>query len=180
MTRYEFLKSMGFRGAALMAVLTSSCMKEEDTYINIPNISPTSSSTTTSTTPTTSTPTTTTPTTTTPTVVPANPTDVSTIKNPLLTIDLASSEAKSLLNVGGYIQKSSIVVAQISTGVFAAVTQICTHEPKKQIIYSQSEFYCTAHGARFNTSGTPLNKVTSKSLTVYKVATDGKTLVVYT
>ena len=66
MTRYEFLKSMGFKGAALMAVM-SSCIREEDTYIEALTVTPTTGTTVT-----------TPPVTTTPT------TDLSTIKNPVV------------------------------------------------------------------------------------------------
>jgi nitrite reductase/ring-hydroxylating ferredoxin subunit len=160
MNRYQFLKSMGFRGAALMAVMTS-CIREEDTYIDALVEKPTD---------TTPTPVTTTPGTT---------TDLSTIKNPLLTLDLGATANASLKTVGGYIAKSGIVVAQTSAGNYAAVTQTCSHEPKKKIIFNKTEFYCTDHGARFDLTGKGLNSFGSKGLTVYKVAVSGTTLVVY-
>ncbi len=161
MTRYEFLKSMGFKGAALMAVM-SSCIREEDTYIEALTVTPTTGTTVT-----------TPPVTTTPT------TDLSTIKNPLLTLDLTATANAALKTVGGYVAKSGIVVAQVSAGVYVSVTQTCSHEPKKRIIFNKTEFYCTDHGARFNLAGKGLNSFGSKGITVYKVATDGKTLVVY-
>lgn len=160
MNRYQFLKSMGFRGAALMAAMTS-CIREEDTYIDALTEKPAGTSTT---------PVTTTPSTT---------TDLSTIKNPLLTLDLSATANASLTKVGGYIAKSGIVVAQTSTGNYAAVTQTCSHEPKKRIIFNKTEFYCTDHGARFDLTGKGLNSFGSKGLTVYKVAISGTTLVVY-
>jgi nitrite reductase/ring-hydroxylating ferredoxin subunit len=160
MNRYQFLKSMGFRGSALMAVMTS-CIREEDTYIDALTEKPAETSTT---------PVTTTPGTT---------TDLSTIKNPLLTLDLSATANASLKTVGGYIAKSGIVVAQTSAGNYAAVTQTCSHEPKKRIIFNKTEFYCTDHGARFSLAGKGLNSFGSKGLTVYKVAVSGTTLVVY-
>ena len=39
MTRYDFLKSMGFTGAALMAALTG-CVHEEDSVVNALTLSP--------------------------------------------------------------------------------------------------------------------------------------------
>ncbi len=169
MTRYEFLKSMGFKGAALMAVMTS-CIREEDTYVEALTEKPTSTTTTT--------PVTTTPSTGTGTST-GTTTDLSTIKNPLLTLDLTATANAALKTVGGYLVKSGIVVAQSSTGVYVAATQTCSHEPKKQVIFNKTEYYCTAHGARFNLTGKGLNSFGSKGLTVYKTATDGKTLVVY-
>lgn len=158
MSRYEFLKSLGFTGAALMAALAS-CVKQEDTYVPVTRID---ASATTPGTP----------------AVPATPptTNIDSITNPILKIDLATSALKT---VGGYLVQSNIVVAQVSAGVYAAVTNLCTHEPKRQVIFNQGEFYCTAHGARFDFSGNPLNTITRTSITTYKVATDGKTLVVY-
>jgi Rieske Fe-S protein len=161
MTRYEFLKSMGFKGGALMAVLAS-CVKEEDTFVsaltvsaNAANVTPPANT------------------------LPVNGKDPSAVKNPLLKIDLTSSAAANLKNVSGYIAQSGIVVAQVAVGVYAAVTQTCSHEPKKQVIYNAGEFYCTAHGARFDLKGVGKNSVASRGIAVYQIATDGKTLVVY-
>lgn len=148
-----------------MAVM-SSCIREEDTYIKALKITPTTGAVDT-----------------TPPVATTPPststTDLSTIKNPLLTIDLTASANTALTTVGGYIVRNGIVVAQVSTGVYVSVTQTCSHEPKKKIIFNKTEFYCTDHGARFDLTGKGLNSFGSKGITVYKVATDGKTLVVY-
>jgi nitrite reductase/ring-hydroxylating ferredoxin subunit len=172
MNRFDFLKSLGLTGAALMAAMTS-CIHEEDTVVNALTI-PASQSTT--------------PTTSTvasgATTSPASNTttansgvDLSKITNRLLTINLATTTA--LKTVGGYIAQSGIVVAQVSMGVYVAVTQTCSHEPKKAIIFNKTEFYCTQHGARFDLTGKGKNSFGSKGLTVYKTATDGTTLVVY-
>lgn len=171
MTRYEFLKSMGFKGAALMALMTS-CIREEDTYINA------LTEKVISTTPVTTPPVTTTPGTGTGTST-GNGTDLSTIKNRLLTIDLTQAANAALLTVGGYIRQSNIVVAQVSAGVYAAATQTCSHQPRNKIIFNRTEFYCTDHGARFDLTGKGLNNLGSRGIAVYKVATDGQTLVVY-
>lgn len=177
MTRYDFLKSLGFTGAALMAALTS-CVREEDTVVDALTLSATQSGTVTS--PVSGTTTPTSGTTTTPTAATAgNGTDLSTIKNRLLTIDLTTSAASALKTVGGYLVQSGIVVAQVSAGTYAAVTQTCSHEPKKAIIFNKTEFYCTQHGARFDLTGKGKNSLGSKGITAYKTATDGKTLVVY-
>ena len=176
MTRYDFLKSLGFTGTALMVALTS-CVREEDTVVDALTLSATQSGTATSpvsaTTPTSGT-------TTTPTAATAgNGTDLSAIKNRLLTIDLTASAASALKTVGGYLVQSGIVVAQVSAGTYAAVTQTCSHEPKKAIIFNKTEFYCTQHGARFDLTGKGKNSLASRGITAYKTATDGKILVVY-
>ena len=171
MTRYEFLKSIGFTGAALMAALAS-CVHPEDTVVDALTLAATQSGT--ATTP--GSGTTTAPSTTTT----GSSVDLSTIKNRLLMLDLSSSAAAALKNVGGYITQSGIVVAQVSAGVYVAVTQTCSHEPKKAIIFNKTEFYCTQHGARFDLTGKGKNSFGSRGIAVYKVATDGKTLIVYT
>ena len=171
MNRFEFLKSMGFTGAALMAAL-SSCVRDEDSVVNALTLTPPQSGTPTP-------PVSTTTTTPASTTTTGNGTDLSAIKNRLLTITLSSTSAASLKKVGGYLAQSGIVVAQVSAGVYVAVTQTCSHEPKKQVIFNVSEFYCTAHGARFDLTGKGKNSFGSRGITVYKVATDGITLVVY-
>ncbi|MBO0938797.1 Rieske 2Fe-2S domain-containing protein [Fibrella sp. HMF5335] len=171
MNRYTFLKAMGFRGAALMAVMAS-CVKPEDTYVDALTLAkdgttsggPTSTTTVVTTPPASSTGTT---------------ADILGIKNPLLTIDLTATASAALRSVGGYLVKNSIVVAQVSAGVYAAVTQTCSHEPKKQVTFNVNEFYCTAHGARFNLNGTGKNSLGSRGIAAYKTISDGKTLVVY-
>ena len=168
MTRYEFLKSIGFTGAALMAALNS-CVKESDTYFPAPKIDkdgnliqPTSS---------------------TPAVTPNVPAtgvaDISKITNPLAKVDISATSTSKLKTVTGYVIVNNIVVAQVSAGAYVAVENLCPHESKRKIIYSSGEFYCTDHGATFNLSGTPTNQVTRSSIKVYNVATDGKTVVVY-
>ena len=80
---------------------------------------------------------------------------------------------------GGYVAQSGIVVAQVSTGVYVAVTQTCSHEPRQNVIFNKTEFYCTVHGTRFDLTGKGKNSFGSRGIAVYNVATDGKTLVVY-
>lgn len=163
MNRYEFLKSMGFTGAALMAAMTS-CIYEKGDYTPVTKTDPNNTTTTTST-------------------ISATPiistSNLNAIANPLLKIDLATSALKT---VGAYIVQANIVVAQISAGAYAAVTNLCPHESKRKVIYDNvtSQFFCTNHGATFDINGIPpKNSITDKPITAYKVATDGKTLVVY-
>lgn len=196
MTRYEFLKSAGFSGGALMALLTS-CVREDDKYVNALTVSPDGSTTgtttgttttgttgttttgTTGTTTTGTTGTTTTGTTTTSVTGVITTEELNKITSTKLKIDLTSATYAKLKTVGGYLVISNIVVALSKANTYVAATVTCSHEPKKRIIYSNNEWYCTDHGARFSLTGTGLNANGSKGLTVYKVATDGKTLVVY-
>lgn len=177
MTRLDFLKSMGFRGPALMALLTS-CVNKEDTVLDALTIAAapeTVAETTAAAGETLGT---------TSTVKLLSALAISTealnkITGVKLKIDLTASLSAALLKVGGYLVQSGIVVAQSTAGVLVAATQTCTHEPKKAIIFNKTEFYCTQHGARFSLAGAGLNTFGKNGLTIYKVATDGNTVIVY-
>jgi nitrite reductase/ring-hydroxylating ferredoxin subunit len=182
MTRYEFLKSAGFSGAALMALLTS-CVREDDKYVNALTVAPNGSTTGTTTTGITTG--TATGTTTATTTATSNVSGIITteelnkIISTKLKIDLTSKTYANLQIVGGYMIVSNIVIALSKANTYIAATVTCSHEPKKQMIYYNNEWYCTAHGARFSLTGAGLNSNGRAGLSVYKVATDGKTLVVY-
>jgi nitrite reductase/ring-hydroxylating ferredoxin subunit len=172
MNRLEFLKSAGFKGASLFALLTS-CTQQEDTYVEaltldskgnvqntdgtINNVNPSTEASSKITT-----------------------TELNAIKNQLAKIDINASTSAALKTVGGYITiNNAIVLAHHTQGVYIAATKTCTHEPKKKIIFNKTEFYCTDHGARFSLAGKGLNSLGSKGLTIYKTATDGISIVVY-
>lgn len=93
-----------------------------------------------------------------------------------LTLDLTSSANAALKITGGFVVQNSIVIANIGGGKYVAVTQVCSHEGKKQVIYQNSEFYCTAHGARFDTAGKGLNANGKGGLKTYTVSVSGNTL----
>ncbi|MFN3850286.1 MAG: (2Fe-2S)-binding protein [Spirosomataceae bacterium] len=187
-SRKEFLMKMGFRGASLWALM-SSCTKNEDSFVEALTVNSetgTTGTTTTGTTGTTGTTTTgttgttgTTTTTTTTTAGTITTEELNKITSYKLKIDLTSSTYAKLASVGGYITSNGIVVARSTQTTYVAATQTCTHEPKKKVIYNNGEYYCTDHGARFSLAGKGLNSLGSKGLTIYSVATDGKTLVVY-
>lgn len=95
-----------------------------------------------------------------------------------LTIDLSATSNKALNTVGGFVVISQTVIARTSTSTFAAVTQICSHEGQPQVTYLNGEFYCTAHGARFSTSGKGMNANGSRGLTTYQTQLNGNILTV--
>jgi nitrite reductase/ring-hydroxylating ferredoxin subunit len=97
-----------------------------------------------------------------------------------ITLDLANAQYAALLKNGGYVVLSSqnVVVAKTNTGAYAAVTLICSHEQQRQIMYRTSEFYCTAHGARYDNNGTGLNSEGRKGLTVYQTSLSGNILTI--
>lgn len=200
-SRYEFLKKMGFQGGALMAVLAS-CTQQEDSVLEslivnkngetVGSLDSTKTSSSSASTGTTGGGTTTGGTTsggttsggTTSTALPlgkVTTAELSNVKNPLVKVDLTSSAASPLNNTGGYILANSnaIVIGRAASGDYVAATTTCTHEPKRQVIFNKTEYFCTAHGARFSFTGATLNTVARSPISVYKTANDGKTLIVY-
>ncbi len=104
---------------------------------------------------------------------PTNPTGVT--GNELI-LDLNSAAYTKLNTVGNYVVVSGIVIARVSTSTFAAVTQVCSHEGRRQVVFNAGEFYCAAHGARFDTAGKGLNSTGSKGLKTYATLLEGTTL----
>ncbi len=93
-----------------------------------------------------------------------------------LSLDLNSAAYTKLNTVGNYVVVSGIVIARVSATAFAAVTQVCSHEGRRQVVFNAGEFYCAAHGARFDTSGKGLNSTGSRGLKTYATALQGTTL----
>ena len=136
--RHEFLKSLGLKGASLLAVYCgasalSSCSNES--------------------------------------VTPANSAD--------FTLDLNNATYNKLNTVGNYVIANGIVIARVSSTAFAAVTQVCSHENKANVIYSGGGFYCTQHGATFTTAGVGTNANGSKGIQAYKSTLTGTSLRIY-
>jgi nitrite reductase/ring-hydroxylating ferredoxin subunit len=180
MNRYEFLKKTGFTGGALMALI-SSCVTEKDKYVTALVKSPDIAAAKTDTTKNTGANTGNTDI----VATKANSktfvstADLGKLKS-IVKIDLSLNTFADLNKLGGYvIVNNSYVIALSNAGTFLAATITCSHQPRNRMIYSQDEWYCTDHGARFSQNGTGLNNNGKRGLTVYNVATDGKTLVVY-
>jgi len=93
-----------------------------------------------------------------------------------LLLDLNSAAYTKLNTVGNYVIVSGIVIARVSTTTFAAVTQVCSHEGRRQVVFNAGEFYCPAHGARFDTAGKGLNSTGSRGLKTYATLLEGTTL----
>ena len=138
-SRNEFLKSIGFKGASLLAIYCgastlSSCINEA-----------------------------------------GDPTGTGNTGTEI-TLDLNDSSNAALKTVGGYVIVSRIVIARVSADSYAAVTQVCSHENKAKVIFRNSEFYCTEHGARYTTAGVGLNSEGKKGIKAYTTALEGTTL----
>jgi cytochrome b6-f complex iron-sulfur subunit len=136
--RHEFLKSLGLKGASLLAVYCSasalsSCQNDS--------------------------------------VSPATNVD--------FTLDLTNAAYSKLTTAGNYVVYNGVVVARVSSTTFAAVTQVCSHEGRPNVIYSGGGFYCTVHGATYSTSGAGTNSTGSRGIQAYKTLLSGTSLRVY-
>lgn len=95
------------------------------------------------------------------------------------TLDLSNATYSKLNTVGNYVIVNGIVIARVSSSAFAAVTQVCSHENRANVIYSGGGFYCTVHGATYSTTGTGTNSTGSKGIKAYQTALTGTTLRIY-
>jgi cytochrome b6-f complex iron-sulfur subunit len=102
-------------------------------------------------------------------------------ENKDFTLDLNNASYSSLKNNGGYVIVDSVVVAKTKNGSYVAVTQICSHQGNVNVVYdaSNDNFYCSSHGARFNTSGGGLNSDGSGGLKTYNTTLSGTSLRVF-
>ena len=131
--RNEFLKKLGFSGAALFALYTlDSCQNES-------NVAPLAGD---------------------------------------ITVDLADAANAQLKTNGGYVIKNGVVIARVNATTYIAATLTCSHEGKTQITFKNNEWYCTAHGARFDQTGKGLNTEGKKGLKIYQTTLLNSTLTV--
>lgn len=131
--RNEFLKKLGFSGAALFALYTlDSCQNES-------NVAPLTGD---------------------------------------ITVDLADASNAQLKTNGGYVIKNGVVIARVNATTYIAATLTCSHEGKTQITFRNNEWYCTAHGARFDQTGKGLNTEGKKGLKIYQTTLLNSTLTV--
>ncbi|TAH21619.1 MAG: Rieske (2Fe-2S) protein [Cytophagales bacterium] len=154
MNRKDFLKQIGFSGAAIFATYCtgglaacSSSANNQNSVVSTPDGA---------------------------VVTPVkNGTD--------FTLDLGAAENVALTKQGGFLVRNGVVIAFTTQGTYAAVTQICSHEGRAQVIYqsSQNNFYCSAHGALFDTKGIGLNKDGKNGLKVYNTTLTNNLLRIY-
>jgi len=173
MTRYEFLKSCGFTGGALFALL--SCVKEEDSYVEALTRNPDGSF--------------------------MNPDGtlvgggtegggpdesflVSTEElegiDFLYRVDVTNALYARLLIRNNYVVVGNTFVLALSReGRYIAATVVCSHENNRTVTYRNGEWYCPQHGARYSMTGAGLNDYGARGIKVYKTAFDGQTIVIY-
>lgn len=95
-----------------------------------------------------------------------------------ITVDLADASNAQLKTNGGYVIKNGVVIARVNATTYIAATLTCSHEGKNQIVFKSNEWYCTAHGARFDQTGKGLNTEGKKGLKIYQTTLLNSTLTV--
>lgn len=172
MTRYEFLRSCGFTGGALFALL--SCVKEEDSYVEAMTRNPDGSFTNPDGTPAGG-------------VTGSGPDESLIISTKelealdfLYRVNVSSPLYTRLLTRNNYVVLGNTFVLALSReGRYIAATVVCSHENNRTVSYRNGEWYCPQHGARYSLAGKGLNEYGAKGIKVYKTAFDGETIVIY-
>ena len=89
------------------------------------------------------------------------------------TIDLTEQAIITDFDTRGYTIRNSVVIAQPSPGVFAAASQVCSHEGTREVVFDSNEWFCLTHGARFALAdGVPENSITNRDLRIYQTTYD--------
>jgi Rieske Fe-S protein len=98
------------------------------------------------------------------------------------TVNTEDPANAGLKRLGGYVIVQGIVIAKDLNGNYVAATQVCSHEGRRQVIFSEvlNQFYCSAHGATFSTDGKGTNNNGKGGLKIYKTVVEGTLLRVYT
>lgn len=97
------------------------------------------------------------------------------------TLDLTSPSYTSLNSNGGSIVKDNIIVARTSSGVYVALTSICSHQQFNPIAFESSanRFHCPNHGSNFGLDGSVINGPATSSLKKYNTQLTGTSLRIY-
>jgi cytochrome b6-f complex iron-sulfur subunit len=98
-----------------------------------------------------------------------------------VTLDLSDPANAALKNPGGYVIIKGIIVALATNGNYLAVSSACPHEGVNvQYRPTQDQFYCSAHGSYFASSGKYISgPANGRSLTQFKTTLTGSSLRVY-
>lgn len=98
------------------------------------------------------------------------------------TIDLTDAANAALLNDGGSLYKSGIVIVCLSATAksYAAVSQTCTHQGSTIAWQSaDGNFRCPSHGSRFSAVGVVINGPATINLKRYNTSVTGNVLRVF-
>ncbi|MDR3679605.1 MAG: Rieske (2Fe-2S) protein [Flavipsychrobacter sp.] len=96
------------------------------------------------------------------------------------TIDLSVSANAALLNVGGYLVSNSVIVIHVSSGIYNAFSDICTHEGCSVGYNATSaQISCPCHGGQFSPqTGAVISGPPPSALKQYTVTQSGNVLTI--
>lgn len=99
--------------------------------------------------------------------------------NDPLVIDLTASQNAALATAGGYIVRSGVIIINMGSDTFIALSSICTHAGSS-VNYNNStgNIQCPTHNSVFNTSGSVLSGPASSPLPKYTVTKSGNILTI--
>lgn len=99
------------------------------------------------------------------------------------TINLDDDDFTTLNDLGEYVVHQGVVIARSEFGDqgYLAASVTCSHESLQEVTYdgNNGEWFCTAHGARYDLQGGGLNAFGEGGLTIYQTSLDGRTLRVF-
>jgi cytochrome b6-f complex iron-sulfur subunit len=97
------------------------------------------------------------------------------------TLDLTLPANSALNNNGGSVVQDNVIVARTASGVYIALTSICTHQQYNPIQFdsANNRFHCPNHGSNFATDGSVINGPATSALTRYNTQLNGTSLRVY-
>lgn len=99
------------------------------------------------------------------------------------TINLDDEEFSILNNLGEYKVHNAVVIARSEFGEqgYLAASVTCSHESLQEVTYdnNNAEWFCTAHGARYDLAGGGLNTFGEGGLTIYQTSLVGRTLRIF-
>ncbi len=96
-----------------------------------------------------------------------------------ITIDLTSPTYAALNTAGGQVIVQNIVVANVGSDIFIALSSVCTHEGGT-VVYSlaSNKFICQTHFSEFSNTGGVLKGPATTGLKSYTITKSGNTLTI--
>ena len=96
------------------------------------------------------------------------------------TLDLSTPAYSALNSNGGSVIKDSIIIARTSSGIYVALSSICTHQGSTiGFESSANRFHCPNHGSNFSIDGAVINGPATSSLKRYNTQLNGTSLRIY-
>ncbi|NJK94080.1 MAG: Rieske (2Fe-2S) protein [Bacteroidales bacterium] len=94
-----------------------------------------------------------------------------------ITIDLTDPAYSGLTNVGNAITKDNLIIINVSTGNYVALSKQCTHQGCT-VGFNGTEIVCPCHGSKFTTAGAVIQGPATTALAKYKTELTGDILTI--